>query len=207
MKRSEHMPASHFEAILFDLGGVLVQIRGLDTVQAWTNWDRDELWRRWLASPAVRQFESGRISFEQFGQDLVDEFSLPVDAGQFLDNFAQWPEGQFPGAEKLLDTLAPTYQLGCLSNTNAFHWDLMVEDMGFFKLFDYTFPSHQTGFLKPDVEAFEHAAAEMKLPPDQVLFLDDNLVNVEGARKMGMEAYQVHGAQGAQVKLAQLGLL
>lgn len=201
------MPAPHFEAILFDLGGVLVELRGLDTVQAWTKWDREELWRRWLASPTVRDFESGRISIEQFGRDLVEEFSLPVDADQFLANFAQWPKGQFPGVEELLDSLAPAFKLGCLSNTNAFHWDLMVKEMGFFQLLPYTFPSHQTGYLKPDEEAFKHAAAEMMLPPEKVLFLDDNQVNVEGARKMGMEAFRVHGAQGAQDTLQQLGIL
>jgi HAD superfamily hydrolase (TIGR01549 family) len=207
MERSEHMPGSRFKAILFDLGGVLVELRGLEAVQAWTKWDRDELWRRWLASPTVRHFESGRISIEQFGQDLVDEFSLPVDAAQFLANFAQWPKGQFPGVEELLDSLAPDYKLGCLSNTNAFHWDLMVQGMGFFQRFDYAFPSHQTGYLKPDEEAFKHAAAEMLLSPNKVLFLDDNQVNVEGARKMGMEAYRVHGARGAQDTLQQLGIL
>ena len=115
------MLAPQFNVILFDLGGVLVQLGGLDTIQSWTKWDRDELWHRWLTSPTVRCFESGQISIEQFGRDLDEEFSLPVDADEFLKVFAQWPKGQFPGVDELLTTLTPSYQLGCLSNTNSFH--------------------------------------------------------------------------------------
>ena len=201
------MQNSNYDAILFDLGGVLVKLGGTSTLQGWTKWEKDEFWRRWLASPTVRCFESGQISVEQFGQELVREFSLQVNADQFLDQFSMWPKGQFPGAENLLDTLSTSFQLGCLSNTNALHWGRLVEEMEFFECFDFTFPSHLTGLLKPDKAAFEHAAAEMALEPGRILFLDDNQINVEGARTAGMIAYTVHGVEGGRALLEQLQIL
>jgi FMN phosphatase YigB (HAD superfamily) len=195
-----------YQAILFDLGGVLVELSGISTMQSWTNWDLEELWRRWLASPTVRRFESGQIPAEQFGRDLVQEFSLPVEADYFLKQFTQWPKGPFPGVEDLFNRVPDGCQIGCLSNTNALHWEIMNEKMGFFRRFDACFPSHLTGYLKPDEAAFEYVVARLGLSPESILFIDDNQINVDGAKKVGLAAYTAHGAEGAMSLLTQLGL-
>jgi len=200
------MGEGQYQAILFDLGGVLVELSGITTMQSWTNWDLDELWRRWLASPTVRRFESGQIPAEQFGRDLVQEFSLPVEADYFLEQFAQWPKGPFPGVEDLINRVSDGYQIGCLSNTNALHWNIMNEEMAFFQRFDICFPSHLTGFLKPDEAVFEHVASRLELSPEKILFIDDNQINVDGARKVGFAAYTAHGVEGAMSLLTELGL-
>jgi hypothetical protein len=58
------MTTKLFEVILFDLGGVLIELSGISTMLAWIGptMTIEELWRRWLTSPGVRLFESGRIS-------------------------------------------------------------------------------------------------------------------------------------------------
>ena len=45
--------------------------------------------------------------------------------------------------------------------------------------------------LKPDPRAFRQAAAELGLPAEQIVFLDDMPPNVEGARRVGMTAVRV----------------
>ncbi len=192
---------SPYDVLLFDLGGVIVEVAGLPVWTRWTGHDEETSWQRWLLSDAVRRFESGRATVEEFGREVVREFDLPVAAETFLAEFERWPTGPFPGALELLATLAPHFHLACFSNTNVLHWPRFVADMGLGDAFHQHFASHELGALKPDREAFERVLLALDCAPERVLFLDDNSLNVEGARSAGLHAVQVHGVPGAEQAL------
>jgi putative hydrolase of the HAD superfamily len=63
-----------------------------------------------------------------------------------------------------------------------------MEEMGLHGLFDHHFASHLIGMLKPDREVFEHVAAFLKVEPTEILFLDDQPLNVAAAQKAGFMA-------------------
>ena len=196
------------ETIVFDLGGVLVELSGVEQMLAWCGGtlSEAELWRRWLASPCVRAFESGQSDSAAFARLVVQEFALAVEPAQFLSAFAVWPRRLYPGARALLESLAPRYRLASLSNTNALHWNYLCGELGLVDCFHAHFPSHQTGKLKPDPEAFAWVIRQLAAQPERMLFLDDNLVNVETARRAGMHAEQVRGIAEVQATLASRGL-
>jgi putative hydrolase of the HAD superfamily len=73
--------------------------------------------------------------------------------------------------------------------------------------FDSHFVSHLTGRIKPDRQAFEHVLQSLGCRPAQVLFFDDNLLNIEAARTLGMHAVQVRGLVEAQRALIELEIL
>ena len=202
------MPNPCFDVILFDLGGVLVELTGVPVIIEWMDGQltADELWRRWLTSPGVRRFESGRCSPEAFARTMVREFGLPVHPDEFLHEYDIWVKGPYPGAKALLRSLKPHFRLGILSNTNEIHWPRMRDDMGLGKLFDVSFPSYEIGLLKPDLEVFQHAISVLSCPPARILFLDDNRLNVDGAQAVGMVAHRVEGVTGARSLLAKLGI-
>jgi HAD superfamily hydrolase (TIGR01509 family) len=206
MAVEEHMTMRGIKAVLFDLGGVLIQLGGITKMMGWAGLDREEFWRRWLASPSVRRFESGKITAEEFGFVLVEEFNLPVQADEFLALFATWPQGVYPGAEELLRNTGALYPLGCLTNTNSLHWKYLIECTNLLGYFDYLFPSHHTGLLKPDRSSFTNAADKMGFQPEQILFLDDNQVNIEGATGAGLTSYLVQNANHARIVLEELGV-
>jgi putative hydrolase of the HAD superfamily len=191
---------------LFDLGGVLIRVSGIPTMMEWTGLPSEQFWERWLASPTVRRFEAGQLSAELFASQLVSEFDLPVDASDFLNQFTNWLAGPYPGAAELLKTLTPHYRLASLSNTNALHWERMVNKMDLLEGFDFNFPSHQTGLLKPDKQAFNYVCEALDTKPEKILFLDDNQVNVDAAASFGIVSYRVQGVEGAQKILANLGM-
>jgi putative hydrolase of the HAD superfamily len=103
---------------------VLIELAGVDQMLAWSPGvpDSSELWRRWLHSPAVRRFETGASARDAFAAEVVAEFGLPVDTGEFLDAFTYWPRALYPGATALLDELKPRFRLASVSNTNEIHW-------------------------------------------------------------------------------------
>src|SRR5689334_10969141 len=98
---------SQFDIILFDLGGVLIELAGVDRMLELCDraFSADELWSRWLASDAVRQFETGLSSPDEFGAAMLAEFGLPIEAAQFLEEFTIWPKRVFPGGFELLEQL------------------------------------------------------------------------------------------------------
>ncbi len=66
--------------------------------------------------------------------------------------------------------------------------------------------SGEIGLLKPDVAIYERHAADFNLDPAASLFIDDVLVNVEGARAAGWQAVQFAGADKLKADLRQLGV-
>ncbi len=196
------------ELILFDLGGVLVELTGLPTMLQWTNhkYDVEALWEKWLRSPAVRAFETGRSTADQFAEDIIEEMALPVAKPEFIERFTHWPRGLFPGVPPLLDKLKIDYTLACFSNSNSLHWPILMNEMALETKFSYHFGSHLIGKVKPDKEAFEHVVNHLNCKPGSVIFLDDNIINVESALEMGMRAFRAKGPKEVEVILGELGV-
>jgi HAD superfamily hydrolase (TIGR01509 family) len=176
--------------ILFDLGGVLIDNAGEEGLRAILPYDlnHEQIWERWLASTAVRQFECGRISPEKFAALFVEEWRLELGPSDFIEAFAAWPRGLFQGAEDLVRELRVHHRVGCLTNNNAVHWAKFPQLQ---ELFDLKFASHLTGFIKPDRAAFEHVLLELKVAANEVYFFDDLAQNIAAARAAGINAVQV----------------
>ena len=85
---------SGIEVVLFDLGGVLVELGGPPAFGV-SEGEGDEaaIWQRWLDCPWVRRFERGQCSAEAFGEGLVADWGLSLSPAEFLDRFARWPLG------------------------------------------------------------------------------------------------------------------
>jgi putative hydrolase of the HAD superfamily len=79
--------------------------------------------------------------------------------------------------------------------------------MGLGAAFDHHFVSHLTGRIKPDADAFEHVVDTLACKPGDVLFLDDNSMNVDAARRFGMQAIRVRGAAEAYRAIENLGII
>ena len=197
-------------AVLFDLGGVLERVDAGPKLEAWTSGriPSSLFWERWLSSPSVREFESGKIGAEEFASRVVPELGLSIGPEAFLDDFRSWLAGPFEGAAELVsETRAAGFATASLSNSNEVHWPVMQAHQRTDANFDANFPSHRLGICKPDPEAFREALRLWKRKPSEVMFLDDNEVNCLGARAAGLVAVRVEGAAGARAALAAAGVL
>ena len=195
--------------LLFDLGGVLVQLTGVETMLGWMgeNATSDEMWHKWLHSTPVREFETGRIAAEEFAVAVTAEFRLPVNPQQFLASFSSWVTGLYPGTLEMLAQIPSSYQRAVLSNNNVLHWARVIDDLKLGPAFGHHFVSHLTGRIKPDPDAFQHVVEALGCRPEQVLFLDDNTLNVEAARRFGMQAVRVQGITETRRALSERGII
>jgi glucose-1-phosphatase len=207
------MPAEsesqQIRVLLFDVGGVLVELSGIEIMLNWlgNRMSAEQMWQRWLKSETVRKFETGRIDAEEFAVGVTREFDLPVKPQEFVESFNHWLIGLYPGTLEMLARIPSSYQRALLSNSNALHWPQVLESMQLGALFDSHFVSHLTGRIKPDADAFEHVLETLDCKAAQVLFLDDNSLNVEAAKSIGMQAMRVCGPLEAQRALSALHII
>lgn len=194
------------ELVLFDLSGVLADFRGAHALGGLVGLPEEEVWPRWIRSPWMRRFDLDQCSPEEFSVGIVDEWELQIPPGEFLEAFSGWMIGPYEGAAELVDETRSRTTVGCLSNMNPIHWHEM-SDWPMMRLFQRRFVSCEIALVKPDRKIYEYVTDFLVIDPDRILFLDDNLINVEGALACGFRAAHVRGVAGARDALAEHGVL
>jgi glucose-1-phosphatase len=197
--------ANQIEVVVFDLGGVLVELRGVPTMLAWLDHrvTIEELWKLWLSSPTVRRFETGRSTPAEFADEIIAEMSLPISSQEFLTTFEKWVVGLLPGALDVVRSVPSRFKRVTLTNNSGPHWQRLMTEFGLQDAFDRHFASHLTGKIKPDREAFDNVLATLGCRAEAVIFLDDSTLNVEAARELGIHAVQVRGPNEARQALIE----
>ena len=199
---------NNISTILFDLGGVLVELQGTPFKPKWLSQESLEadIWPVWWQSDVARAFESGHLDGQQFARRFIDEAVLDVDTDEFIAHFMKWPSRLYDGVPQMLHTLSGNYRLAALSNSNALHWPMIMQDMQLASLIPDCVSSHQIGVMKPERQSFDRLLDMIGVPAGEILFLDDNQPNVDMARSLGMQAVKVASTGGVETVRA-LGLL
>lgn len=196
------------KAIFLDLGGVLVEIAGEHEMRKLlgSSFSREQMWARWLASPAVRAHECGQISVEEFAAALVEEYEQSICANDFIASFHRWIVGSFSETHQLLTDIKARVTIALLTNTCAAHWP-QIEATGVPAHFKHIVASHQIGKLKPDLEYFIHALDVVGINADEAIFFDDNEINCVGARKANIEAFVARNPSDVRNTLIELNIM
>jgi putative hydrolase of the HAD superfamily len=197
------------EVVLFDLGGVIVDVASRAEIHAWmpTPLDLSQWTDRWPAEDVFEAFEMGLLTEAEFGERFTAEFPLTTTPDVFLSAFASWNKGMFPGAIELLAELRAHHRLAALSNTNALHWKRLDGEFGIPTLFERVFTSYELGLRKPNPDIYLQTLSALEVQPRDVLFFDDNALNIVAARELGMHAYRVDRPEGVRTCLEELGLV
>lgn len=196
-----------FDAVVFDLGGVILDLSGLRRFLDRHGMKVCDFFQRALSSGAHQSFERGDLDSEQYAEAFLAEAGLDLDPQVFLEEFAQWPGALIPGAAELVADVRAVATTGTLSNTNVVHWTTEFNTATVLPMFDRHFPSYQLGLAKPDPAIFRSVVDQLGTESGRVAFFDDNQVNVDAAVSVGMEAHRVDGPDAARRVLTGLGLL
>lgn len=202
----------NINAIIFDLGGVLLDIDYNRTKNAFEQLgvsNFNNMYSQADANPLFQKLEIGTIEENEF-YDHMQQFVDPAYNSKNIEQAWNAMLLNFRTESlKELKSLKKKYKLYLLSNTNYIHfkefskiYEQTVSKEPFESLFDKVYFSHEIGLRKPDVEPFQFVVKENNLIPEQTLFIDDSLQNVEGARKAGLKA--IHFT--SDMKVEDLGL-
>ena len=202
------MPQPAVEILLFDLGGVLIEVSTAELHLLGGHSKSDvELWETWLTCPAVQLYEAGKISDAEFAHGVLEAFSSSMPAGQFLQSFTAWPVGFYPGMTELLVNLRQSYKLAYLSNSNPLHYPRFQREWQLDSYFDYHFASYKMGHVKPHAEIYEAVLNALPCSAQNIFFVDDNRLNVEAARRVGIRSEIVRGPQELLAALRQASII
>jgi HAD superfamily hydrolase (TIGR01509 family) len=194
------------ELVLFDLSGVLADFRGAHALGELIGLPEQDVWPRWLRSPWMRRFDLDQCSAQEFSAGVVEEWELPMTPGEFLKAFSGWMIGPYAGARELVAETRSAVTVGCLSNMNPIHWH-EIWNWPLMRQFDRRFVSCEIALVKPDAKIYEYVTDFLVIDLDRILFLDDNLINVEAAVDCGFRAAHVRGVPGARRALVEHGVL
>ena len=146
------------------------------------------------ASKAITAYQVGKITSDQF-LSLVLSY---CDEGITKEDVIEaWNACIGPLPKERLDLIKELrrkgYHTHLLSNTNDLHWEeikrryFSEEGYTCADLFDHVFVSHEMHLAKPDGEIYRQAVKQIGRPAAQCFFIDDALVNVEAAKREGLQ--------------------
>lgn len=187
------MPAT--KNIIFDLGGVLLQIDAQRTIHAFRQLGLPDLIKPggWgYHHPVFLEMEAGRLSNEQFRAGIRELLPQPATDEAIDVAWCAMIIDYVPERIELLRRLSGQFNLYLFSNTNAIHINHFQRLFGqrfghaLSDLFLKDYYSSEIGLRKPAPESFEYVLADAGLNAAETLFIDDSDANVEGAKKTGM---------------------
>lgn len=192
------MDLKKYEAIIFDLGGVIIDIEPALTHEAFIKLgkpDVDQSFTKTTVKGVFHDFEVGAFSRQDFlnllGQEIGNAGIKPDD----IENAWNALLGDIhPARVELVKRLKESHRTFVLSNTNEIHIDwinqYLSRNFGVNSLdpwFERVYFSHDLKMRKPGVEIYKEVLRREGLRAETTLFIDDNLDNLEGARMAGLE--------------------
>jgi 2-haloacid dehalogenase len=199
--------------VIFDMGGVLI------------DWNPRHLYRKLIDDPGDMERFLATVTTNEWHM-AQDRGGVPADAtrrlterhpGQaglieaFYDRFEEMLDHPFPEMVEVVERLhgagTPLY---LLSNAPAF-LDAWARGPGrqrhpFLGCFRDVVVSGLVGCCKPDAAIYRLVCRTGNFRPSQAVLIDDNLLNVEGARAFGLQAIHHRSAERTIAELRALGL-
>ncbi len=185
------------EAIIFDLGGVLLNINYHLTRQAFEKkgiLNFNSMYSQADANELFQQLETGTITERDFFHEINRQSGLQLKENEIRDAWNAMLLDFRESSLGFLETLRPQYQVFLLSNTNYIHLDAfsktyqdLERKVPFDSLFDRAYYSCKIGLRKPNLDIYEYVIGENKLKAEHTLFIDDSPQNVEAAILAGLK--------------------
>ena len=181
--------ANRFNTVVFDLGGVLIDLNiaqcvgnfkrlmGEDNVRNILGID-DEGEGVVAVSAATRQlmhdYEYGNISTDEFLHSVCSYCHPGTTINDVRDAWLSML-GELPQTK--LDYIASLRKAGyktvLLSNSNELHWDPIFEQFHLDRYFDHIFASHHLHMAKPNREIFDYVEREAQIDSAHTVYVDD----------------------------------
>jgi putative hydrolase of the HAD superfamily len=198
------------DALLFDLGRVVIDIDFSRTLACWAGYagcDPQRLIARFSHDDAYQRHERGEIDDAAFFESLRGSLGVELTDAQWLEGWNATFVGQVPGIAPLLARAARSVPLYAFSNTNRAHAEHFMQNHAeMLGLFREIFLSSRIGLRKPDAEAYDHVVSAIGVPAGRIVFFDDLIENIDGARRRGLTAVHVRSSADVAAALTELGL-
>ena len=176
-------------AVLFDMDGVLV-----DSEDYWVAYERDELLPEVVPHADVQVAEITGMNYREIYDSLEAEYGTALSREAYLERFEAFAHDLYTehvsllaGFHDLRDELAERGVAVALVSSSPHDWiELVLERFDLAGDFDAVVSADDVdGDSKPEPDVFEHAAAELEVPPEACIAVEDSEHGVESAARAG----------------------
>ena len=201
------------KAIIFDLGGVILNIDYNKTSEAFKKAgvkNIDDMYSQKTADKLFQNLEEGKISEAEFYNSIRAVSGMALKDEEITK---AWDAMLLDFRKETLDyikTLRPKYKVYLLSNTNSIHlrqfykiYEQLNREHSFEDLFDAVYFSHLIGLRKPDAAAYQYVLENNNLEAEECVFIDDSYQNIEGARTAGLQTFFLTSEMRVELDLFQ----
>lgn len=193
----------HIDAIIFDLGGVILNIDYQLPIKAFQKLGIDDFANHFSQakqSGLLDDYETGSISSEDFISELRRYVKPETTDMQII---SAWNSILLDLPEErlfILEKAAENHRTFLLSNTNDIH----IEEFNSYLLEEHNLPSlepffeqlylsYEVGLRKPDPRIFEYVLQDAELNPSSTLFIDDSIQHIQAAKELGIITHHLTG--------------
>ena len=202
------------KAIIFDLGGVLVELD-------FSNFYNNIISQSPLENPQTRimleffresdLYHQGKMSDREFYNLACDLLQVcELDQSGFFEAFNSIVTHPIPDAVELLKKIKEKnkYKLLALSNVNSSHWNHIInKKWEFLNYFDELILSFEVHMTKPNPQLYGIAIYKAGFKPEEIVFIDDGINNIRTAKELGIIGIYYKNAKSLKKELENLKVL
>ena len=189
------------KAVIFDFGGVIININYTDTIEAFKALgiaDFEAMYTQAQQSDLFNQIETGKISAQRFINGILDFLPTGTTPNEVVSAWnAMIKDVPAKTIDLLIELKEKGYRIFLLSNTNEIHFDAAIRAWDKTTrqrpdtIFDTVYLSHEMEMRKPNSKIFDFVCQQEGLVPAETLFIDDSIQHIEGAASSGLQTHHL----------------
>ena len=196
------------EALLFDLGGVVIEIDFDRVLRRWETISAlsfAELKSNFHFDTAYQRHERGEIDGAEYFAYLRNLLKLDGSNDEIAAGWNSVFVAEIPTVLAAISKARKRFSCYAFTNTNPTHLAAWQADYpAIFQSFDKVFISFDLGLRKPERRAFDAIAADIGVAYANILFFDDTQENIAGANAAGLQTVYFQSPDDIHHALANL---
>ncbi len=197
--------------IIFDLGNVLI------------NWEPKLLYNKIFDSEektnhfienictlAWNEEQDAGRTLKQGTDILIEQYPQhKTEIEAYYDRWEEMLNGAIEGSVEIFRQLKASgkYKIYALTNWSSELFPVALRNFEFLNWFDGIVVSGDEGIRKPEAAFFQILFDRYQVKPADAIFIDDNLRNIEAARKLGIQSIRFTSAEELEKELKDSGIL
>jgi len=199
------------KAIIFDLGNVLIDFNhriAVRRISKFTGNGGEEIYNLFFDSELTGLFEEGKISPQQFFQEVKNKLNLKLNYEEFMPI---WNEIFF-FSEKNLEVynlargLKKHYRIALLSNINVLHFEYVEKTFPILDAFHNIITSFEVKARKPKKEIYQETLKILNASPKDTFYTDDRIELIESAKELGIRGFVFTNTEKLKKDLCKAGI-
>jgi len=180
---------------IFDLGNVIFKVSFNNAFNYWASKSGktiEDISNKFLMDEMYELHEINKISIQQYKEHVCKMMDIDITLEDFINGWNSIYMNENEGIRIILSELKKNMKVVALSNTNETHCVFtQIKYLDVFKYFEKMYFSHHIQCRKPEKESFNQILSDFQLNGNEVIFFDDLLENIEGAKKVELKAIHV----------------